>query len=72
MISALAKVIGAYLGVAKNYPDISDAYIFMGTEGNEAGSLHCLHSWIPYDGKLTKEKAESLVLKVLGTYKDLS
>jgi hypothetical protein len=71
-ISALAKAIGAYLGVSKQYPDISNAFIFIGTKGNEAGSLYCLHSWIPYDGKLTKENAEALVLKVLGTYKNLS
>jgi hypothetical protein len=72
MISAIAKAIGAYLGVAKQFPDISDAYIFIGTEGNETGSLYCLRSWIPDDGKLTKEIAENLVLKVLGTFKDLS
>lgn len=70
-IYTLGEVLGAYVGMIRSHPDISDAYIFVGTEGNEAGRLYCLRSWIPYDGQLTDEDAGALVLTVLGTFKDL-
>lgn len=71
-IIALGEVIGAYSGLIQSNPDISNAYIFVGTEGDEKGSLYCLRSWISYGGKMTNDEAGTLVLKVLGTFKDLS
>jgi hypothetical protein len=69
--SALGVVIGTYLGVAGSYPDISNAYIFIGTLDDEKGSFSCLKSWIP-NGEMTDVELSTLVLKVLGTFKDLS
>jgi|WetSurMetagenome_2_1015567.scaffolds.fasta_scaffold24495_2 hypothetical protein len=69
--SALGLVIGSYLGAIEANPDMSDAYIFIGMQDDEKGSYHCLRSWIP-NGKMTDEEIASLMLKVLGTFKDLT
>jgi hypothetical protein len=70
-INALGLVIGSYLGVIGSNPDISDAYFFIGTQDDEKGSFDCLRSWISND-KMTDEELSALVLKVLGTFKDLT
>jgi hypothetical protein len=70
-VSALGLAIGSYLGMIGSYPDISDAYIFIGTQEDEKGSFSCLRSWIP-NGEMTDAELTTLVLKVLGTFKDLS
>ncbi|MCK9441123.1 MAG: hypothetical protein M0Q13_06860 [Methanothrix sp.] len=70
-VSALGLVIGSYLGATGSYPDISDAYIFIGTQEDEKGSFSCLRSWIS-NGEMTDEELTTLVLKVLETFKDLS
>lgn len=69
--SALGMVIGSYLGAIGSNPDISDAYIFIGMQDDEKGSYQCLRSWIP-NGKMTDEEIAALLLKVLGTFKDLT
>lgn len=70
-VTAIGIVIGSYLGLTESYPDISDAYIFIGTQDDEKGSFSCLRSWIP-NGEMTDEELTALVLKVFGTFKDLS
>lgn len=69
--NALGLVIGSYLGAIESNPDISDAYIFVGTQDDEKGSYNCLRSWIPA-GEMTDEEIAALMLKVLGTFKDLT
>jgi hypothetical protein len=71
-IKTLGVIIGVYLGVIQSNPDISNAQIFVGTEGDELGSLYCLRSWIPNNGNLTDDQIANLVLKIFGTFKDLS
>jgi hypothetical protein len=70
-VNALGLVIGSYLGAIEANPDMSDAYIFIGMQDDEKGSYHCLRSWIP-TGDMTDEEIASLMLKVLGTFKDLT
>jgi len=70
-VNALGLVIGSYLGAIGSNPDISDAYIFIGMQDDEKGSYQCLRSWIP-NGKMTDEEIAALMLKVLGTFKDLT
>ena len=69
--SALGLVIGSYLGAIGSNPDISDAYIFIGMQNDEKGSYHCLRSWVP-SGKMTDEEIAALMLKILGTFRDLT
>jgi hypothetical protein len=66
-ITTLGEVVGAYMGMTRSHPDMSDAYISIGVQGDEKGSLYCKRSWIPY-GEMTNEEATALVLKVLGTF----
>lgn len=70
-VNALGLVIGSYLGAIEVSPDIADAYIFIGMQDDEKGSYNCLRSWIP-NGKMTDEEIAALMLKVLGTFKDLT
>lgn len=70
-VNALGLVIGSYLGAIEVSPDIADAYIFVGMQDDEKGSYNCLRSWIP-NGKMTDEEIAALMLKVLGTFKDLT
>lgn len=71
-IKTLGVIIGVYLGVIQSNPDISNAQIFVGTEGDELGSLYCLRSWILNNGNLTDDQIANLVLKIFGTFEDLS
>jgi hypothetical protein len=71
-IKTLGVIIGIYLGAIESNPDISDMYIFMGTEGDEKGSLYCLRSWVPNNGNLADDQIAGLVLKIFGTFEDLS
>lgn len=70
-ITALGEVVGVYIGSTRSYPDIADAYFFVGVQGDEKGGVYCLRSWIPY-GEMTNEEAGALVLKVLGTFEKLA
>lgn len=70
-MTTLGEVVGAYVGLTRSHPAISDAYIFIGVQGGEKGSLYCLRSWVPY-GDMTNSEASEMVLKVLGTFEDLT
>ncbi|MHC1688017.1 MAG: hypothetical protein AB9879_09960 [Methanothrix sp.] len=69
----LAYIIGAYWGVCKNHPDISDLNLFIGTKDSVAGTLYCKRSWINEiktnsAGAMETTSAGLLVLQVLGTF----
>lgn len=67
-LTTLAEVLGAYVGVARITPGLSDLYIKIGSDYLVTGELYCLRSWVP-TGEMTTEESAALVLKVLGTFK---
>jgi hypothetical protein len=67
LVITLGEVVGAYLGITRSHSDISSAYIYIGMQGSETGSMYCLRSWLPAS-EMTNEEAGALVLKVLGTF----
>jgi hypothetical protein len=73
IMTDMARILGAYSGICKTSPELSNLNIYMGTKGNVAGELYCMRSWLSMvktnpDGSTDGNSAGLLVLKVLGTF----
>jgi len=70
-ITTLGEILGAYIGMCRSHPEISDLSIMVGTEDNVAGELYCERSWIS-TGQMSDQEAGALILKVMGTFEKTS
>lgn len=73
----LAYIIGSYWNACKNYPDLSDLNIMMGTKNVMKGKMNCKREWIDEvrggsKGNLNKTGEDLLIMRVLDTFKDTS
>jgi len=71
-INNVGYIIGAYLGTAKDYPDLSDLNILIDTNENVTEKMYCKRAWVDEvkvdpTGNVNDNDLAVLVLKVLDT-----
>ncbi|GEM_PF-2374558 len=68
-VMAISQIIGAYSGICRNHPDLSDCYLYIGTRESVNGRMYCLRTWIDNLGPNPSDtEAGVLVMMVINTF----